>query len=173
LHTRSSVFLLLLSLICVTAPFALFAQTTKSAKPTSAVVPPKWYTNIPKDSVNLVTRGKGEAKDQQLAIDRAALAAREEIVAVIEKRWKELLQAIKNEGIVANEPQVESITLKGSKTTKQKAVKSKKVWTAFVLVSFPKSSVPPLLLDRVRQNEQWYSQVKNSKSVRELESAVR
>ena len=63
--------------------------------------------------------------------------------------------------------------LLSSKTTKQKAVKSKKVWTAFVLVSFPKSSVPPLLLDRVRQNEQWYSQVKDSKSVRELESAVR
>jgi hypothetical protein len=173
LHTRHTVVLLSLVLAFLAADTFLWGQTTKPVKKTSAVTPPKWYTNVPKDTANLVTRGKGEGKDQQLAIDRAIMAAREEIVAIIEKQWKELLLAIRNEGIVANEPQIESITLQGSKTTKQKASKSKKTWTAFVLVSFPKSSVPPLLLDRAHHSEPWYSQVRHSNAIRELEAAVR
>lgn len=163
-------FLFFLAAAYVITPPDLFAQADKAKKQTSSVKPPKWFAVIPPDQQNLVARGRAESKDQQVALDKAVMAARDSIVLATEVPWKELVRAIRAEGIHAAEPARGAVTLHGSKIESQKISKRKKVWTAFVLVSLPKSSIPPLLLERVRSDSVWYALVKDTKAVQALET---
>jgi len=151
----------------------LVAQSGKAKKPASTVKAPKWFEVIPKSDQNLVARGRADSKDQQIAVDKAVMAARDSIVFAIETPWKELVRRIREEGITAEEPERGAVTLHGSKIKEQKVSKKKKTWTAFVLVSLPKSSVPSLLLERARSDSQWYTLVKETKAVQDLETSVR
>jgi hypothetical protein len=162
-------FFFLAAAYAVTLP-DLFAQSQKSKKQTSSVKPPKWFEVIPQDEQNLVARGRAESKDQQVALDKAVMAARDSIVLATEVPWKELVQSIRAEGIKAAEPARGSVSLHGSKIDSQKISKRKKVWTAFVIVSLPKSSIPSLLLERVRSDSVWYALVKDTKAVQALET---
>ena len=154
----------------VVTPPDLFAQSEKAKKQTAPVKPPKWFEVIPQDPQNLVARGRADSKDQQVALDMAVMAARDSLVLATEDPWRELVQAIRAEGIKAAEPPRGAVTLHGSKIESQKTSKRKKVWTAFVLVSLPKSSIPSLLLERVRSDSVWYALVKDTKAVQALET---
>lgn len=164
------VFLFFLAAAYAATPSDLFAQSGKAKKPTATVKPPKWFEVIPQDQQNLVARGRAESKDQQVAVDKAVMAARDSIVFATEDPWRELVQAIRAEGIKAQEPPRGAVTLHGSKIEAQKISKRRKVWTAFVLVSLPKSSIPSLLLERVRSDSVWYALVKDTKAVQGLET---
>ncbi len=155
------------------APSGSLAQSGKTKKSTSSVKPPKWFEVIPQDSLNLVTRGRAQSKDQQVAVDKAVAAARDSIVFATEVPWKELVRGIREEGITAEEPARGAVTLHGSKIKEQKVSKKKKTWTAFVLVSLPRSSIPSLLLERVQSDSQWYAQVRQTRAVQELEARSR
>jgi hypothetical protein len=165
--------LILLAGACIAVPSGSLAQSGKTKKSTSSTKPPKWFQVIPQDSLNLVARGQAQSKDQQVAVDKAVAAARDSIVFATEGPWKELVRGIREEGIVAEEPVRGAVTLHGSKIKEQKVSKKKKTWTAFVLVSLPKSSIPSLLLERARSDPQWYALVKETRAVQDLETRVR
>jgi hypothetical protein len=162
--------LVLLAAICLVVPSGLLAQSAKTRKSTSSAKPPKWFAVIPQDSLNLLARGRAQSKDQQVAVDKAVAAARDSIVFATEGSWKELVREIRKEGITAEEPVRGAVTLRGSKIKEQKVSKRKKTWTAFVLVSLPRSSIPSLLLERVQSDSQWYALVRETKTVQELEA---
>jgi len=168
-HNVLALLFFLAAAYAVTPP-DLFAQSEKAKKQTSSVKPPKWFEVVPEDQENLVARGRAESKDPQVALDKAVMAARDSVVLATEDPWKELVQAIRAEGIEAAEPARGAVTLHGSKIESQKTSKRKKVWTAFVLVSLPKSSIPSLLLERVRSDSVWYALVKDTKAVQALET---
>lgn len=151
----------------------LVAQSGKAKKPASTVKAPKWFEVVPKSDQNLVARGRATSKDQQIAVDKAVMAARDSIVLATEDPWKELVRGIREEGVQAQEPVRGAVTLHGSKIDTQKVSKRKSIWTAFVLVSLPKSSVPSLLLERARSDSQWYALVKHTRVMQELETRSR
>ena len=170
IHHIVLAFLLFLAAANAVTPPDLFAQSEKAKKQSAPSKPPKWFEVIPEDQENLVARGRAESKDQQVALDKAVMAARDSIVLATEDPWNELVRAIRAEGIQAAEPARGAVTLHGSKIASQKISKRKKVWTAFVLVSLPKSSIPSLLLERVRSDSAWYALVKDTKAVQALET---
>ncbi len=147
-------------------------QTRKGTKRTPPLVSPRWYDTLPSDASNLFARGRAESKDQQLAIDKAVMAAREEIALRCEEQWTTLLVSIRTED--ASLPAADSgwgpVTLTKTRIRQQKAVRKGKTWTAFVIVSLPRSSLHSLLLERLHRDDRWYSQVKNSRAVLRFES---
>lgn len=175
-HSRP--FVVMAALLCgllTPAPGAgpIAAQAKKQATRPAPITPPSWFEKVPVDEKNVVARGRAEAKDQQLAIDRAVLAARGDIAGVLEGRWKELTVDVRREGFSTAEPAWEPFTLKKSTIKKQRAFRRGKTWTAFVLVSIPKTSIPALLLERARGNQGWYSTVKESRAIRKLDTPSR
>jgi hypothetical protein len=108
-----------------------------------------------------------------VAVDKAVAAARDSIVFATEDSWKELVREIREEGITAEEPVRGAVTLRGSRIEKEKASRRKTIWTAFVLVSLPDSSIPSVLLERARSDSHWYALVKNTRAVQELEARSR
>jgi hypothetical protein len=167
------VFAVFLVANCTVVTPNLFAQSGKTKKPASTAKPPQWFQVIPQDEQNLLARGRGESKDQQVAVDKAVMAARDSIVFATDDFWNKLVHAIRTEGITSHEPARGAVTLHGSKIAEQKVSRQKKIWTAFVLVSLPKSSIPPLLLERVRSDSQWYVLVRDTRAVQDLETRSR
>jgi hypothetical protein len=167
------IFALILAASCAVVPSNLIAQSGKTKKSASTVKPPKWFQVIPQDQQNLLARGRAESKDQQVAVDKAVMAARDSIVIATDSSWNELVHAIRTEGITAKEPARGAVTLHDSKIAEQNVSKRKKIWTAFVLVSLPKSSIPSLLLERVRSDSQWYALVRDTRAVQDLETRSR
>jgi hypothetical protein len=92
----------------------VFGQTGKQMNRPSRVKAPEWYDKVPADDSTLVVRGRADLKDQQVAVDKAVATARSGLAATIDRRWKELLQAIQKEGLIAPERTEESVTLEGS-----------------------------------------------------------
>jgi hypothetical protein len=164
----SFVFVLISLMITFDGPL-LHGQTARTSNRTSRITAPEWYLKVPADDSSLVSRGKADSKDQQVAVDKAATAARSRLADRIERRWKELLLAVQKEGVAPPAWTVESVTLQGSTITMQKTYKRGRVWTAFVLVCLPKSSVRSVLVQRLHRDADWYSMVKDTKAVRAFE----
>jgi hypothetical protein len=162
---------LLVVAICVALPSAVPGQVSRTAGRAAPVTPPKWYPNPPTDSASLVARGQAKANDQQLAIDRAVLVARTDIALALQSRWKRLIQEIRAEGITASEPAWDPFVIKDCKTLKQQAVKRRKIWTAFVLVTLPTSSVSPLLMEKAQSDSRWYQLVRNTRAIARLSAS--
>jgi hypothetical protein len=143
------------------------AQLNRSGR----VKAPVWFDKMPVDDSSVVARGRGESKDRQVALDKAVADARSTLAAMVEVRWKDLLTAIRKEGVAPPTVADKSVTLMGSKSTMQKSVKRGKIWTAFVLVAIPRSSVSTEIVMRLHHDLDWYAKAKGTRAVRELEGA--
>lgn len=164
-----SLMLVVTTLVTIGDVAQVFGQTGKQMNRPARIKAPEWYDRVPADDSSLVARGSAYSKDQQVAVDKAAATARSRLAATIDLRWKELLQAIRKEGSAAPGWTGETVTLEGSRITLQKTFKRGRIWTAFVLVALPKSSVRSVLVERLHRNAEWYSGVKDTKAVRECE----
>ena len=147
-----------------------FGQTGKPVNRPPRVRAPEWYDKVAADDSNLVIRGRADSKDQQVAVDKAVATARSGLAATIDSRWKDVLLAIQNEGVAVPEVTEDSVTLEGSMIIKQKTSRRGRIWTAFVLVALPKSSVRSVLVERLHRDAEWYSRVKHTQAVREFET---
>ena len=164
-----SLMLAVMALVTIGDVAQVFGQTGKPMNRPSRVKAPEWYDKVPADDSTLVVRGRADLKDQQVAVDKAVATARSGLAATIDRRWKELLQEIQKEGLIAPERIEESVTLEGSTMIMQKTSKRGRIWTAFVLVALPKSSVRTVLAERLHRDAEWYSKVKDTKAVRAFE----
>jgi hypothetical protein len=147
----------------------LFGQTGRLSSRAPRIKAPEWYLKVPSDDSSLVARGRADSKDQQVAVDKAATAARSGLADTLERRWKDLLLAIQKEGAGPPAWTGDSVTLEGSTITTQKTYKRGRIWTAFVLVRLPESSVRSVLVQRLHRDADWYSMVKDTKPVRAFE----
>jgi len=146
-------------------------QGGKQGKIPARVKAPEWYDKIPVNDSTLIARGRGDSKDQQVAIDKAVATARSGLAATVDRRWKELMEAIRKEGGIAAVQSEETVTLEGSKVVMQKTSKRGRIWTVFVLVAVPKSSARSVLSRRLHRDEEWYAKVKETKAVQEYENS--
>jgi hypothetical protein len=165
----TSLVVVVISMMIMSDGPLLHGQTARRPNRPTRITAPEWYVKVPADDSSLVGRGRADSKDQQVAVDKAATAARSGLAAIVERRWKELLMAIQKEGAGPPAWTGESVTLEGSTITMQKTYKRGRVWTAFVLVCLPKSSVQSVLVQRLRRDADWYSMVKDTKAVRAFE----
>lgn len=146
------------------------AWSAQACRKTPSVKEPAWYVTPPKDKGNLISRGKAEASDMQLAIDEAVLAARGEFALKVESSWQELLDSLRKEMPNCGAPLQMSteVALAGTKIRRQKAMKRGKIYAAYVLVSWPKASLAAALLARAQEDAEWYDEVKGTMVVRGL-----
>ncbi len=165
-----SLILIVLTIAIIVDVADVFGQTGKPTNRPSRFKAPEWYDRVAAVDSNLVARGRGDSKDQQVAVDKAAATARSGLAATIDRRWKDLLLAIHKEGVAGPEGTEESVTLEGSMIFKQKTFRRGRIWTAFVLVALPNSSVRSVLAQRLHRDAEWYDRVKDTKAVRAFEN---
>jgi hypothetical protein len=149
---------------------AVEATQAQSKKKPSRVKEPAWFTAPPKDTVNLIVRGKAEAPDMQLAIDKAGVAARGDLASKVDSSWQKVLGALGKEMPECGRPSQSSteVTLTGTKIREQKTVKKGKKYTAYVLISWPNASFAAALLARAKEDTVWYDSVKDAKVIQGL-----
>ena len=146
------------------------ARAAQSDTKVAPVKEPAWYVNPPKDKENIIVRGKAESGDKQLALDKAVLAARSELALKVDSSWQDFLGTLRKEMPTCSEPLRGSgdVALAGTKIRKQKSTKKGKVYTAFVLVAWPRASLNPALYARAQEDAWWYDRVKGTVAVRGL-----
>jgi hypothetical protein len=169
---RTSLLVVCAVIIVGSGPQA-FGQTTRRE---SSIIPagaPEWYERVPTDSTGLIARGTGKSKDQQVAIDKAIAGARRTLAIWVNRRWRALVEAIAKESGLHADVNTKSITLIASTVLKQSAVKRGKLWTAFVLVFLPESSIRRALDRRLHENAEWFSQIQGTKTAIEFEASAR
>ena len=148
----------------------VFGQHLKQVNRSQADRAPEWFNTVPPDSGNLIARGKAKSRDRQVAIDKAVAAARLSLAKSVDHRWEELVQAIQKECGSSWERRSEPVTLIGSTLKMQKSTKRGKLWTAFVLVALPEESVSAVMEQRLHRDAQWYSVVRDTRTVRQFEA---
>jgi hypothetical protein len=163
IHFRSVTHLVLMFGIL----FAVEASEAQSTKKPPRIKEPAWFVALPKDKGNLMACGKAEARDMQLAIDKAVVAARGALASQVESSWQKFLEALRKEMPNCGTPILGSteVALANTKIRQQKTVKRKKIYTAFVLVSWPNASLDAALLARAQEDAEWYGRVKGTKAV--------
>ncbi len=146
------------------------AWSAHAGRKAPRVKEPAWFVTPPKDKENLISRGKAEGSDMQLAIDEAVLAARGEFASKVESSWQELLDSLGKEMPNCGAPLRSSteVVLGGTRVRQQKTMKRGKQFTAYVLVSWPKASLGAALLARAQEDAEWYDEVKGTVVVRGL-----
>jgi hypothetical protein len=146
-------------------PVQLCGQTTQKVGAVDRGTAPEWYMNVPADSGNLLARGTGKSKDEQVAIDKAVVAARSNLMRSVNRKWDSLVRAIEKESGQRSGVKTSSMTLVGSVIQKQSTTKRGKLWTAFVLVSLPQASIRKVLDARLHEDAAWFSRVQHTKAV--------
>ncbi len=160
------------ALILMTATTLHTQGTTKAARSMKERIP-SWWSILPKTKNVSFVRAKAQSADKQLAIDKAAATARGDIIAAAEARWKELTQAIRAENPKLPAPPASdsAAVLRESRIAKQAAFRSRKIWTAYVLLEYPAPLVHDVLLKRLHAMPDWYALVKETRAIRTFESA--
>jgi len=166
MHSRFVV-LIVLVLGLSLASEAWSAQAPRKA---SRVKEPTWFVTPPQDKENLISRGKAEASDMQLAIDGAVFAARGWFASKVDSSWQELLDSLGKEMPNCGAPlrACTEVALTGTKVRQQRTMKRGKQFTAYVLVSWPTASLAAALLARAQEDSEWYDQVKGTMVVKGL-----
>jgi hypothetical protein len=146
------------------------AGSAQAGKKAPRAKEPAWYIAPPEDKVNVIARGKAEASDMQVAIDEAVVEARGAFALKVESSWQQLLDSLGKEMPNCGAPLLASteVALAGTKVRQQKTTKRGTIFTAYVLVSWPKASLAAALLARVQEDAEWYDEVKGTMVVREL-----
>lgn len=158
-------------LLVLSMVLSVDASQAQSAKKPTRVKEPAWFVAPPMDSENLIARGKVEASDMQVALDQALAVARGELAVQCESSWQRFLEALRKEMPNCGIPLKAraEVVLTGTTILRQKTMKRRKMYTAFVLVSWPSASLDAALLTRAKEDTGWYDGVKGTSLVRRLE----
>ena len=156
--------------LCVGQPAGRSGSPSSRA---TRVHPPEWFTNIPPDENRIVARGRGESRDEQIAVDKAVAAARSNLADTVDFRWQELVRATRHEVPDTTGATGGPVTLTGSTLSSQKTVRRGATWYAFVLVGLSKSSLREAVLERLHRDDRWYAKVKDTRAVSTFEQGHR
>ncbi len=159
----------LMALMCL-ASFS-DAQSWKPKKLPPLKIP-AWYQTIPRDKDSWLARGREDAADMQLSVDKATLVARVSLASILESQWQDLLLTLRKEMTGVRDPAYtkDEATLSGTTVRFQKVVKRGKIYTAFVLVALPKSACMKALRARAHEDGEWFEGVKESRVIKTLET---
>ena len=169
-----------MGLMCLIAVFACSASPAaqhspaKSPPSSSHIRPPSWWDVSPRNSEREYVKAKAEGLDKQLTIDKAVASARSEIAEIVQTAWEKVVEGARQEGIPPPTNSTETdVELRGTTVVHQSANRHGKMWTGFVLVSYPPSLVQDEVMARFRRNPSWYEQAKSTRAVREVENTSR
>jgi len=135
------------------------------------------------DERNYYGTGSGESKDKQIAVDKAMLAARNDIARQIEisidgmqKSFAEEIGSGADTELISQYTSVTkavvSVTMKGSVPKEQKSREKKGVYQAEVTVEYPKSAAKQQMLDEIKKNEALHTRFQASRAFAELEQEL-
>lgn len=135
------------------------------------------------DDKNYYGTGSGESQNRQIAIDKATLAARNDIARQIEididgmqKSFAEEIGSGADTELLtqytAVTKAVTSVTMKGSVPREQKFREKKGVYQAEVVVEYPRAAAKQQMLEEIRKNEALNTRFQASKAFAELEQEL-
>lgn len=142
-----------------------------------------WITiKTPKDPNYLFATGNAESPELQLAIDKATLAAREEIGRQLEIKLNNLQKSFA-EQVGATDPEINqlyssttkavvSTQLMGSKIRESKYKEKKGTYQAVVVVEYPIGESNVALVEQIKKNQSLYTRFQASEGFKELEAEV-
>lgn len=144
---------------------------------------PDWYLSIPTDQYYLYSVATALSKDLQLAVDKATIDARADIAHQVSIKMANLQRKMEEENFIYKDTSfintfaqatktITEETLKGSKVIKTSIVHEDGFFRAYVLVSYPYSSMNKTLLATIGEHEEIYTRFRASKTFEELESEL-
>jgi hypothetical protein len=170
--------------VCFALAFVGCGGSSKSMQATDAGNIPDWFTNVPKDPNYFFSPNTQVSQDLQLAIDKAAQAARVEVGRMVETKISGLQKRFTEETGTAGNAQlldmftqasktVVSTALSGSRVSKQLQMKDGDNWRAYVLVEYPVGAANAALMQQIKNNEQMYTRFRASQAFKELDDEVK
>jgi len=163
-----SLMLAVMALVTIGDVASGFGQTGKPMNRPSRVKAPECMTRSLPMTAILSYGGERIQKISKFSVDKAVATARSGLAATIDRRWKSCSRDSERRTDCTGADRG-IVTLEGSTMIMQKTSKRGRIWTAFVLVALPKSSVRTVLAERLHRDAEWYSKVKDTKAVRAFE----
>ena len=144
---------------------------------------PEWFTMLPEDPNYLFAAATATSLRLQMAVERAKLAARNDLSSQIEVRIQGLRKAFDEEVGLGEDAEllssytqvtkeVISQTLNGARAREQDTMKEGTVWRACVLMELPIGAANAALVDKIKANKAMYTRFRASQAFDDLEKEV-
>lgn len=145
---------------------------------------PEWYINNPDDPNYIFATATMTSKDLQLAVDKAATAARTQLAQQLEAKFANLTKQFQEE-VGAGESSellqqftsatkaVTQQTLNGSKIDKKDIQSESGIYRASVLMSLPIGPANQMLMDKLKANQDLYTRFRATKAFEELDKELK
>ncbi|MDK9699426.1 MAG: LPP20 family lipoprotein [bacterium] len=156
---------------------------SKPMQTTSAKNQPDWYKKVPTGNDYLYAAFSAVSQDMQLAVDKAAAGAREEIgrqveakILSMQKRFDEEVGLGKDAKLLQMYTDATKIvvntTLNGTHVKDKSLLKDDEYWRAYVLVEYPIGEMNANFVRSVKQNTELYTRMRAAEAFQELEKSV-
>ncbi|MAA50935.1 MAG: hypothetical protein CMG76_00085 [Candidatus Marinimicrobia bacterium] len=158
------------------------------AKQTTINETPEWYLNPPKKDGYSYSTAQATSKDQQIAIDKAVLSAKNTMAANQESEMNGYMKRVQEEtGLDESselldqfsntQEQILSFTLKDVRTSKQKVFveksdNGKKIYRAYVLIEFDEAARDKRMLDQLERDKDLYDKIRTTDLINEMQEKV-
>jgi len=140
---------------------------------------PDWYLDPPSEASYLYATATATSRDMQAAVSKAEVRGRTDLGKQMETRLDNLTKDFQEETGVDSDSEliqffstttkaVTSQVLVGSKTDKKELLPEKEIYRAYVLMSLPIGPANELLMEKMKANENLYTQFRASKAFEEL-----
>ena len=144
---------------------------------------PKWFLDPPSESSYLYTTATATLRDMQAAVSKAEVRGRTELGKQMETRLANLTKDFQEEtGVDSDSELIQSFNtatktvtnqiIVGSSTEKKELVPEKGIYRAYVLMSLPIGPANELLMEKIKDNENLYTQFRSSKAFDELSKEI-
>jgi len=158
--------------------------SNKNLSDTSTGNIPDWYSNIPHDPNYFFATNSQTSRDMQMAVDKATEGARADIARQIQTKLSNLQKRFRQEVGTSDNSQllsqftevtknVTDESMSGTHVAKQKILKDKNAFRAYVLVEYPIGAANKALMQQLKQNNHLYTRFKASQSYKELNKEVK
>jgi len=176
---------ILVSLVFLTSLIYLSGcASNKNLTDTSTGNIPDWYTNIPHDPNYFFATNSQTSRDMQMAVDKATVGARANIARQVQTKLSSLQKRFRQEVGTSDSSQllsqftevtknVTDETMSGSHVSKQKVLKDKNAFRAYVLVEYPVGAANKALMKQLKQNNHLYTRFKASQAYKQLDKEVK
>jgi hypothetical protein len=157
------------------------ANTTPTPPPPQNLNLPDWFINIPQDPNFLFSAKSDQSMKMQTAIDKAVLAARQDIATQVDVRITSLQKKFEEETGFGKDAQMLSQYTSAAKAVAQTSLSGSKerkkdvrqnpdgTWTAFVLVEYPVGAAQEAMRDQIRKNEQMYTRFRATQTYNDMD----
>lgn len=145
---------------------------------------PRWCNNLPSSNVALYACGTGMSGNLNIAQSRALMAAKRKISDQIQGEFSGLMEdfvsaigAGSNEQIqqqfqIASRNIINSATLAGYRTPKNKTIDEEGKFIHYLLIEYPIGAANNAIMEQIRKNELLSTQENSAKAMAKLEAEI-